>query len=347
MNFLDFMLNTYEGQRKGEDRNQGDEGGDGDDLIGRRQGRPMNERVSYSADAKKGDRCRIIRSDGHETIPRFVGKWFERNDSESQLERNLYYSSMLLLLKPWTNLKSLKLNSETFEGNFRAMVEAGDEKTHRVIHNIQYYHECEDGAKAKNREERENPGAYKQVEIEQEEIDLMDFDEQGYGYQNGEPRVITEEDIELARTTRTPAKERLSAQAAIWQAIDSGIFSNDSDNGNKVKWKPLARRTNETETYKIRAWKKQLMDTTRLLARQTGSTDLGSLPTVSAGSSKEPLNPAPSVPYTSKPTVEVTGVESKGRSRPEKALLNEEQRMAHDIIEAKLLAKIESKYGLN
>jgi hypothetical protein len=81
-------------------------------------------------EAKKGNRCHIIQSDGHETLPQFIGKWFRRNDSEVELERDQYHVSMLMLLKPWTDLWKLKAENETFQVSFEEMVAEGNEMTH-------------------------------------------------------------------------------------------------------------------------------------------------------------------------------------------------------------------------
>ena len=344
MNFLDFMMNTYEGNKDGGTENEG-EIGDGNEPNGRRRGRQMNERVDYLPEGKKGNRCRIIRSNGHETLPRIVGKWFGRDDSELELERNQYYASMLLLLKPWTDLQKLKADNESFETSFKVMVAEGNEKIHRVLHNIQYYYECEDGARARREEERKNPGSSgRQMELEVElgEADLIEYEEEGSKYEDG-LRVITEEEIELARITKTAPRERLSAEAAIWQAFDSGIFTNNDD--SSVEWKPHARRTDVIEMHKIREWEKQLKETTRQLICKTGSADLSSSAIVSAGFTAEAhlAAPAPGSTGTCEPIVEMMEDFPQTKPRLERDILNEEQRQAHDIIEEKLLAIMESE----
>ncbi len=92
MNFLDFMLDTYE-------------------------------------DSKH---CRIRRSQGHETLSRFIGKLFCRSDNDH--DRDLFRGSMLMLLKPWRNLHQLKGPTETFETAFDNFISQADEKAHRVQH---------------------------------------------------------------------------------------------------------------------------------------------------------------------------------------------------------------------
>jgi len=90
MNFLDFMLDTYEGSKR--DQDEDDDGTketpfhEGPKPRG--PGRPPSMQSHYQDEANKGKRCRIKRSQGHETLPRIVGKWFCRSNNE--VERDLF-----------------------------------------------------------------------------------------------------------------------------------------------------------------------------------------------------------------------------------------------------------------
>ncbi|KAG1866095.1 hypothetical protein F4604DRAFT_1585958 [Suillus subluteus] len=80
-----------------------------EDVPGPRLGRPRNARVQYlSTHPKYGVRQRIICSQGHNTLPNFIGRYFPRQDDPDIYD--FYCASMLLLLKPWrdiaTDLKS-------------------------------------------------------------------------------------------------------------------------------------------------------------------------------------------------------------------------------------------------
>jgi hypothetical protein len=55
---------------------------------------------------------------------------------------------MLMLLKPWKDLNDLKSDVNTFENAYDLFYMQANEKSHRVIANVQYYFECSDGAKA-------------------------------------------------------------------------------------------------------------------------------------------------------------------------------------------------------
>jgi len=55
---------------------------------------------------------------------------------------------MLMLLKLWRKLHELESDPETFETAFDHFMSQANEKIHRVVTNVQFYHECSDAAKA-------------------------------------------------------------------------------------------------------------------------------------------------------------------------------------------------------
>ena len=61
-NMLAFFLDTYKGTMV-------------DPLVGGR-GRPQNICVPYLEGTGHGNRCRVIRSRSHETMPNFIWEWF-------------------------------------------------------------------------------------------------------------------------------------------------------------------------------------------------------------------------------------------------------------------------------
>jgi hypothetical protein len=91
-----------------------------------------------------GKRCRIIKSDGHETMPNFAGAWFPRNNVEEL--HDFYYASMLALLQPWRDIADLKRDDEMFKQVFDKFITSANEITMDIIANIQYPHKCSDSA---------------------------------------------------------------------------------------------------------------------------------------------------------------------------------------------------------
>lgn len=114
-----------------EDRDLEDDDGDDDNVnstvdpntsssVGtgnkRKRGRKAHTRIPYLAAANRPNRCRILRSKGHETLPEFIGGWFPRHDVDETKE--LYYAAILMLMKPWRSLLDLKTERETFHNAF-------------------------------------------------------------------------------------------------------------------------------------------------------------------------------------------------------------------------------------
>src|SRR6267154_6634110 len=139
---LDFFLNTY----------------DGDFALPStsNRGQTLNKRVRYLENTGHGKKCRILRLAGHETMPNFVGNWFPRNDVEEVPE--IYHASMLVLLTPWREIGELKSTNESFANAFARFVFAADDRVKDIMANIQYQHECSDGARRKRDQERRQKG---------------------------------------------------------------------------------------------------------------------------------------------------------------------------------------------
>jgi len=74
---------------------------------------------TYMEGTGHGQKCRVIRRDGHETMPNFIG-----DCSHEMTWRSVqhYYASMLALLRPWRDIGDLKMQTETFKEAFDAFV---------------------------------------------------------------------------------------------------------------------------------------------------------------------------------------------------------------------------------
>jgi len=344
MSFLEFMLETYEDSKD----NKEDE-----TVIGtantenaprpRGPGRPLSTRIPYQDEAGKGKRCRIRRSQEHETLPRFIGKWFCRSDNDH--ERDLFRGSMLVLLKPWRDLHKLKGATETFENAFDRFMSQADEKARRVVANIQYYFECSDGAKA-DRKKINAQG--EQVTLDKDgagvDMDINDGDDIedihaaiGCGYED-----ITDDSIDRARVMRTHARERLYGESAVALGYDVGFFE-DADVMPVTEYANMARTMHPEEGENIRTWAAQLKATTREQINVFAMTDAEDM-------NVELLIPPAKPTGTRTPNIQIRGEQmptgqlaSAHTERTELASLNEEQRRAHDIIEERLKEHITSE----
>ncbi|KAI9069329.1 hypothetical protein FKP32DRAFT_1556688, partial [Trametes sanguinea] len=68
------------------------------------------------------------------------GPWFPRNDDPDV--RDFYCASMLMLLKPWRDLRQLKLPSQTWQEAFEDFRATLPSEMRYVLEGIQYYHDC-------------------------------------------------------------------------------------------------------------------------------------------------------------------------------------------------------------
>jgi hypothetical protein len=304
--------------------------------IYRGPGRPLSKRIPYLDSAGKGKRCRIKRSQELETLPRFVGKWFCRSDSDN--ERDLFTASMLMLLKPWRNLSELKSVTETFEDAYRQFLLEADQKARRVITNVQYFYECSDGAKAaREKLQKETQADHTEAGDNKSDLDMCidnaEEIEAARAAVIGAFEEITDEDIERAQLVRTHARERLYGESAVALGYDVGFFE-EAD--GSIEYANSARTMQTEEGENIKTWEALLMATTREQIHELGTTNVTDEP-----------NKGPSVLHQEPagitvPDIQPQGYQMAGPSvqgsveRVELAKLNEEHLRAHDIIEERL-----------
>ena len=336
MNFLEFMLETYEDSKDNIEV---------ESVIGppnadntpkpRGPGRPLSTRIPYQIEAGKGKRCRIKRLQEHETLPRIIGKWFSRSDNVH--ERELFMASMLLLLKPWRDIQNLKGAAETFENAYSKLLSQSDDKVKRVVANVQYYFECSDGAKEDRKKMIAQAG---QAIPNNDGLDINinngdDIKDNGNGA-DCVTEEITEEDIERAQTMKTHARERLYGEAAVALGYDFGFFEDiEARNGYPI----TARKMCPEEGGNIRTWEAQLKATTREQIDIFRTTD-----TIDRPNEAESFTLLhESYPDISLRREQSSTGQSVSTERTELAKLNDDQRRAHDIVEERLKEHITSE----
>jgi hypothetical protein len=327
MNLFAFIINTYDAKA---------EGGNEEDAATpytRTTGRIPNKRVSYREGFNRVGRCRVYRTDGHETLPHLVGRWFPRNDRPN--ERELYCASILALLKPWADLSDLKTDAETFDQSFHSFFTNSPKITKDIIENIQYYYECYDGAIKRREDETESTERTIDFEDEACPEDLTS-DSLVYQHENVE---VTEEDIESAYQCRVAMRERLYAEVAMNTATEFGVFS---DIKAHTTFLPTATKADSEQMEMFQAWDEQLKSVTRREAVEGGAglfRDIdGAAPSGLNDSWMESVIGCPGG------TVEPLPPES---SRPKRDILNTDQRRAHDIIEDQLIKRLRGNVFFN
>ncbi|KAF8812817.1 hypothetical protein BYT27DRAFT_7272529 [Phlegmacium glaucopus] len=260
MNLLSFVLDTYDTKSETGD---GIRGGLEEALsIGSRTcGRSPNRRVPYRPGFNRQGRCRVFRTDGHETLPHFVGAWPPRNDRPK--DKELYCAMILTLLKPWLDLSDLKTDIESFEETFDCFVAGASKETEDIIANIQYYYECYDSAKKRQEVRSEDVDRTMDYEIEAGADDLTSDSLVSHP----EGMEVSEEDIELAYEGRGMMRERLYAEIALNIAMECGVFSEVKPD---TVFLPSAEKAETEDLTMFEAWGEQLKMASRREAEGNG-----------------------------------------------------------------------------
>jgi len=215
---------------------------------------PRNERIPYHVQSGRSDRCRVLRTPGHETIVQFVGPWLPRNNDPSVYP--LYCASMLSLLVPWRAMTDLTAGHKTLQDAFKQFMQGASANSLRILCNIQYYHDSSERAHMRSMEARQfsaPTGVLDAVPTESEcvpnHLAAMDTAE------------ITEEDVELARQGRWPIRELLFGSVAIDIAKNVGVFNQrDVDMARGIA---AARIATDEDVALFRTWENAVQTTRR------------------------------------------------------------------------------------
>lgn len=322
LNFLEFTLNTYEGDYKKKN------GSDGDVIdnagTSRRPGRPRNDRHKYLEQANKGNRCRIVRTNGHETLPKISGSWFNRSDRPNKAD--LHRACMLALLKPWRTLNDIKRPSESFDAAYTEMLARGDRRTSNFVANAQYFYECTDSAK------EEETANLPPIHMADDGSSMFLPNVPRHGNMEQETP-ITEEDIDLARKLRIHPREILFGEAAIDKAYKVGIFTENPPITTKA---PVAPHATTEMIDKIKSWDTQLKTFTKDMANNVilVDNDDGFVGNITAGINLVNQHSTSTSTHVRPSTTLTEIIASRSQAeRPKLQMLRPAQRRAHDMIE--------------
>ena len=234
---LHFFFNSYEEdlQRKGKECNaiNANLGSDEEVDETRTRGRPRNERAQYqTGHPKAGEKQRVKRSRKHCNLPNIVGQWLPRRDDEDNQE--LYFASMLTLLKPWRDVKvDLKDTGETWKEAFDCFINTDKERLTFTLSNIQYIHQCASAAdRASRLGEHIGDGAGEMTERERvadEGMEDNEFD-LGEGVEDGENE-FTDAGLQQAIKEQTSLADYLYGRLAVESAAKANFFPSDT-----AKW---------------------------------------------------------------------------------------------------------------
>ncbi|KAF7310022.1 ATP-dependent DNA helicase [Mycena indigotica] len=124
MNLYDYFLYTYHDARA-KQRSEDDE----DDSPQERPkagGRPKKDRYPYRPESER------------------KGRWLPSRDSANQEN---YAAQILVLLKPWRELKDLVGSFPSLQHALDSFMASSSEEIHRITENIEYFHQCSQSAK--------------------------------------------------------------------------------------------------------------------------------------------------------------------------------------------------------
>lgn len=132
---LDYLVGTYEkySQTKSSTRGAAEEVADHNSAnvepqTSGRRGRPPHQRVRYlSAHPRHDTHIRVVRPEGHNTLPNFIGPRFPHGANPDQAD--MFAASVLTLLKPWRTLTDLKDSEQTWKDaleSFLALATSGN-----------------------------------------------------------------------------------------------------------------------------------------------------------------------------------------------------------------------------
>jgi hypothetical protein len=337
MNLYDFLVDTHENVWAGEDMET-------DNVSQKKAGRPRKSRFPYLPGAEKPTKCRMQRDAGHEYLPRFIGKWFPRNNDLNG-NNELHDASILLFMKPWRNLHDLKRTDEPFQTTFARFLEMATEKQLTMIENIQYYHDCWDVAQ-KRRDALRAGQAFKLFDYEKEcmprmenegvmfadDLEDIDFEPTYLPVPN-----VTEEQIQRARLEQRRACDRVFATDAMELANAANVFGNEYQTTVRSFPACFLRRASNDDMKIFDAWEIILKELTRKQFEEDGETNLSRLhlypnakslkPTLQLEHDSEDSSQGATSGKTGDQGSETTS------DRPKLAMLNADQRKAHDMIE--------------
>ena len=339
MNFYEFVMNTYEETVRDVDITN-----EGTHTTQSILGRPRKIRIPYLAEANKPNKCRMQRAPGHEMLPRFIGRWYPRNNDPNG-DNELHGASMLLLLKSWRNLTDLNKDGQSFQQSLAEFVLSASEAQKDMIENIQYYHDCWDVAQKRRdairRGERFNLFDYERQTMENDlPDDPADPSEGASDDAPPEKEEVDEHKIEKARLKQRNTRDREFADQAMKIAYAANVFG-DTYKTSVRRLADLPRRATLNDQEIIDNWETVLKELTHKQFEREGATDLGRLHLYTRDSQPKILlnddadNTANMIKLEGDRRSPAK-LANESRNRSKLSMLNDDQRVAHDMIEGRM-----------
>jgi hypothetical protein len=344
MNFYCFMVDTYEEPVTSAKMDTCHD--DSHYEATTKSGRPRNIRSQYLAAANKPNKRRVQRTSGHENLPRFIGRWFP---SAKDGSKELYGASILLLLKPWRALSDLKDSEESFEVALTDFMSTATTKEKDMVENIQYHHLCWEVAQ-KRRDALKKGKVVRLFDYERDRdahmSDEEDIDLERPGSDDEEERsaqptlAVNEAMIDAERLKQREGRDRIFARQAMTLAHAANIFDDIPFESRRLP--PFPRRATYDDMQVIDSWTTRLQEMTRRQNEEEGDTNVTKLHLYSSAARET----RPSIQLDNAAEGGSHGVydatdysssgEPRNKIRHKLAILNDDQRRAHEIIERRI-----------
>ena len=226
MNIIEYFVHTYEADMERRYLVADEDDNDDDPVADehRKPGCKRNECVLYLANHPKyTQKLRILRSRGHNQLPNFIGRYFPRADDPDS--REFYCACMLLLLKPWRDVRfNLKAPSQSWTTAFDMFVSRAPQKVKDIISGIQYFYESR--TTAEEERERDEDVFVSQPQCTGHIEDDTEF-ELGEDV-HVDDDAFTEEGLAALIASQLPLREEIHGRFAVERAKYAKIFASDS-----------------------------------------------------------------------------------------------------------------------
>lgn len=223
LSFFNFLVDTYEEAITSKDKQLLQQHETQQQNI---RGRPRNQRSHYfPSHPKSQSHRRVIRSTGHNTMPDIIGPFFPNAKGDRQ---ELYFASMLALLRPWRELNDIKSSDQTFQTAYFTFRVTASEADLNIISGIQYHYDC------KNASTDRNPNGSQMLLEEADEVERLKdnavdtdiADEHG----DEDMRIdLTETDLQAFQEAQKNVREERHGALAVYVAESRSILSNNEE----------------------------------------------------------------------------------------------------------------------
>lgn len=236
-------------------------------------GRPRNMRSRYLADHPKADtHLRSIRTPGHSVLPNIVGPFIPRNDQPESYDT--YCATILALLKPWRDLRTLRVQGQSWKQAFESFISTATKRQLDFISAAQYHYQCKDAA-ARQRETPQKGSSSQATYMDEDDDDTeavnVDDDELSSANLYGP---ITEAMLDAYKMSFMRKADLDHSQEALAIGRLVGILP-DGDNRQWEISKPTPVAATEQQDGQFRSWKAALAKNALLYREKAGHANVG------------------------------------------------------------------------